>query len=107
VVQVVLMKPVLKAPGSIPLKLRYLGSLSNSAFNFNLRRYREDGEQGTNERRDAFVGVLTELTAAVIRRLPLDASIDQLGRAVQVDLSLTPGCPRLSSVLRLPWVDLA
>jgi len=34
------MKPVLKAPGSVLLKLRYDGPLSNFAFNLNLRRYR-------------------------------------------------------------------
>jgi hypothetical protein len=33
------MKPVLKALGSVLLKLRYHGPLSNFAFNFNLRRY--------------------------------------------------------------------
>jgi hypothetical protein len=33
------MKPVLKAPVSIPLKLRYDGLLSKSAFKFNLRHY--------------------------------------------------------------------
>jgi len=32
------MKPVLKAPGSMLLKLRYDGLLSNFAFYFNLRR---------------------------------------------------------------------
>ena len=47
----------------------------------------EDGEgdeEGSpappNERRDAFVGVLNELAAAVIRRLPLDSAADQLGK---------------------------
>jgi len=38
-VQVKPMKPVLKAPGSMLLKLRCDGPLSNFAFNFNLRRY--------------------------------------------------------------------
>jgi hypothetical protein len=33
------MKPVLKAPGSVLLKLRYDGPLSDFAFNFNLSRY--------------------------------------------------------------------
>jgi hypothetical protein len=33
------MKPVLKTPGSMDLKLKYDGQLSNSAFNFDLRRY--------------------------------------------------------------------
>ena len=33
------MNPVLKAPGSMLLKLRCDGPLSNFAFNFNLRRY--------------------------------------------------------------------
>ena len=33
------MKPVLKAPRSMLLKLRYYGPLSNFAFDFNLRRY--------------------------------------------------------------------
>jgi len=33
------MKPVLKAPGTMLLNLRYHGPLSNVAFNFNLRRY--------------------------------------------------------------------
>jgi hypothetical protein len=32
-------KPVLKAPGSPLLRLRYDGPLSNFAFSFNLRRY--------------------------------------------------------------------
>ena len=32
-------KPVLKAPGSMLLKLRCDGPLSSVAFNFNLRRY--------------------------------------------------------------------
>ena len=39
VVQVDPVKPVLKAPGSMLLKLRCDGPLSNVAFNFNLRRY--------------------------------------------------------------------
>jgi len=33
-----------------------------------------------NPRRDAFIGVLTELAAAVMRRLPLDSAADQLGK---------------------------
>ena len=33
------MKPVVKAPGTKRLKLQCDGSLSNFAFNFNLRRY--------------------------------------------------------------------
>jgi len=33
------MKPVLKAPGTMLLKLRYDGPLSNFGFNFDLRRY--------------------------------------------------------------------
>jgi len=33
------MKPVLKAPGSMLLRLKYDGLLSNFAFKFNLRRY--------------------------------------------------------------------
>jgi hypothetical protein len=33
------MRPVLKAPGTILIKLRYNGLLSKFAFNFNLRRY--------------------------------------------------------------------
>ena len=33
------MKPLLKAPGSMLLKLRYDGLLLTSAFNFNFRRY--------------------------------------------------------------------
>ena len=39
--QVERMKPVLKAPGSVDLKLRYDGPLSNFAFNFKLRRYNQ------------------------------------------------------------------
>ena len=35
-------KPTLKAPGSIPLKLEHEKLLSNFAFNFNLRRYNEE-----------------------------------------------------------------
>jgi len=38
-VQVDPIKPTLKAPGSMLLKLRYDGPLSEFAFNFNLRRY--------------------------------------------------------------------
>jgi len=38
-VQVVPMKPVLKAPCSMLLKLRNIGPLSNFGFYFNLRRY--------------------------------------------------------------------
>jgi len=38
-VQVQPMKPVLKAPGSMLLKLRYDGPLSKFAFRFNLRHY--------------------------------------------------------------------
>ena len=34
-------KPVLKAPGSMILKLRYDGPLSKFSFNFNLRRFSE------------------------------------------------------------------
>ena len=37
-------KPVLKAPGSLLLKLRCDGPLSNVAFNFNLRRCTKEGE---------------------------------------------------------------
>jgi hypothetical protein len=33
------MKPTLKAPGTLPLKLKYDIPLSNVAFIFNLRRY--------------------------------------------------------------------
>jgi hypothetical protein len=43
------MKPVLKAPGSVDLKLRCPGPLSIIAFNFNLRRYtmaRRGGRHG-------------------------------------------------------------
>ena len=35
------MKSVLKAPGSMILKLRYDGPLSNFAFKFKSRRYKE------------------------------------------------------------------
>jgi len=38
-VQVDPIKPVLKAPGSMQLKLRYNGPLSNFAVNFNFSRY--------------------------------------------------------------------
>jgi hypothetical protein len=38
-VQVDPIKPSLKVPGSILLKLRCGGPLSNPAFNYNLRRY--------------------------------------------------------------------
>jgi len=38
-VQVDPIKPVLKAPGSVLLKLRNYGVLSDFAFNFNLRHY--------------------------------------------------------------------
>ena len=34
-------KPTLKPPGTKRLKLQYDGPLSNSAFKFNLRRYRK------------------------------------------------------------------
>jgi len=36
------MKPVLKAPGTMLLKLRYDVPLSNFVFKFNLRRYKTD-----------------------------------------------------------------
>ena len=39
------MKPVLKAPGTMLLKLRYDEPLSNFAFNFNLRRYISAGDR--------------------------------------------------------------
>jgi len=38
-VQVEPMKPVLKPPGTLPLKLNHDKLLSSFAFNFNLRRY--------------------------------------------------------------------
>jgi hypothetical protein len=38
------MKPVWKLPGSMLLKLRYDGALSNVAFNLILRRYSKDPE---------------------------------------------------------------
>jgi len=38
-VQVKPMKPMLKAPGTKRLKLKYIKLLSRFAFNFNLRRY--------------------------------------------------------------------
>jgi hypothetical protein len=38
-VQVDPIRPTLKAPGAQRLKLKYEESLSNFAFNFNLRRY--------------------------------------------------------------------
>ena len=41
-VQVDPIKPVLKAPGTILLKLRCDGPLSNVAFKFNLRRQLKD-----------------------------------------------------------------
>ena len=41
VVQVDPIKPMLKSPGTKPLKLQYDGPHSNSAFKFNLSRYRE------------------------------------------------------------------
>ena len=44
--QVEPIKPVLKAPGSMLLKLRYDGPLSNFAFKVNLRRYNEGGRGG-------------------------------------------------------------
>ena len=37
--QVVPIKPTLKAPGTKRLKLKYDATLSNFAFKFNLRRY--------------------------------------------------------------------
>jgi len=52
-VQVVHIKPVLKAPGYILLKLRYDEQLSNFGFNFNLRRYSK-----TSLQRQTFVAVV-------------------------------------------------
>jgi len=40
-VQVAPIKPTLKAPGSMQLKLRYDGPVSNCAFKISLRRYTE------------------------------------------------------------------
>ena len=37
------MKPMMKPPGTKRLQLKYDSLLSNFAFNFNLRRYTEDG----------------------------------------------------------------
>ena len=44
------MRPVLKAPGSILLKVRYDGPLSKFAFNFNLGRYIEVVNESAAER---------------------------------------------------------
>jgi len=44
-VQVKPMKPILKAPGTKRLKLKYGGLLSNFAFNFYLRRYTLDARE--------------------------------------------------------------
>jgi hypothetical protein len=44
------MRPMLKAPGSMLLKLRYDGTLSNLAFNFTLRRYNPDNERQSGAR---------------------------------------------------------
>jgi len=43
------MRPVLKAPGSTLLKLRYDGPLPNFAFKFNLRRYTLVNAAGTTK----------------------------------------------------------
>jgi hypothetical protein len=43
------MKPMLKAPGSMLLKLRSDGLPSKSAFNFNLRRYNEARKKAAEE----------------------------------------------------------
>ena len=40
------MKPALRAPGTMLLKLRYDKTLSSFAFNFNLRRYTMAGKAG-------------------------------------------------------------
>jgi len=48
-VQVEPIEPMLKAPGTKRLKLRYDESLSNFAFNFNLHRYNKG-----NDNKDPF-----------------------------------------------------
>ena len=57
--QVAPIKPVLKAPGTILLKLRCDKPLSNIAFKFNLRRHTEGG-QLTAAGRAAVVSVLAK-----------------------------------------------
>ena len=58
-------EPVLKAPGSMLLNLRYDGLLSDVAFRFNLRRYNQGGRENVEE---AFAYVvqeyLTDITAS-------------------------------------------
>jgi len=48
-VQVDPLKPILKAPGTKRLKLKYDQLLSNLAFNFNLRRYIKGLELSVDE----------------------------------------------------------
>jgi len=63
-VQVDPMKPTLKAPGPLRLKLKYDGSLSNFAFKSDLRRYtkephnpiKQDVQKKTGELRDYLHG---------------------------------------------------
>ena len=56
------MKPVVKPPGSMLLKLRYDGPLSNFGFNFNLRRY----TQGSKDAFQHYVFVVIVLTYVLI-----------------------------------------
>jgi hypothetical protein len=57
-------KLTVKAPGSVLLKLRYDGSVSNFAFNFNLCRYTTEGhwrfQTGDDEAPGGFCDLLRE-----------------------------------------------
>ena len=57
--QVEPMKPVLKAPGTMLLKLIYDEPLSNFAFNFNLRRYAKATDFGCSKLRRALPAVMS------------------------------------------------
>jgi len=63
-VQVDPIKPPLKAPGSVQLRLGYDGPLSNFAFKFNSRRHTKDGGKLRRELRHN----LTRFTAGAYTR---------------------------------------
>jgi len=79
-VQVAPIKPTLKAPGPMYLKLRYDGTVLNFAFKFSLRRYTK-GFSETEE-------------------------VVQYGRAVQVDPIKPPLKSPVSRSLKLEYIEL-
>jgi len=88
-VQVDPIKPVLKLPETMPLKLRYDESLSNFAFRLNLRRYSEGrrrrwGGRRRGRRRRGLPAAVPTVAAAVVAAGAARRSY-QLGAALQVD----------------------